>query len=220
MNQDTRAAIFDMDGLLIDSEPLWRRAEIAIFKTVGVTLDEKMCRETTGVRIDAAVQHWYERFPWQGKSPQTLVEELVLRMQNEIARTGVCMPGVKETLDSLQAAGWKIGLASSSPSSLIDSVIEQLGITAYFEACCSAVDEEHGKPHPAVYLTTARLLDVAPERCVAFEDSLPGIRSAKAAGMRVVAVPDPERSDDPEFSIADLRVGSLSELSYEALLAL
>jgi sugar-phosphatase len=215
-----RAAIFDMDGLLIDSEPLWRRAEIAIFQTVGVVLNEKMCTQTTGMRIDAAVQHWYERFPWQGKSPQELMRELLLRVQNEVEQTGACMPGVMETLDNAKAAGWRIGLASSSPASLIDCVIHKLGIFDYFDACCSAVDEPVGKPDPAVYLTAARSLDVAPESCVAFEDSLPGIRSAKAAGMRVIAVPDPARSDDPAFAMADLRLGSLQELSYETLIGL
>ena len=217
---NTRAAIFDMDGLLIDSEPLWRRAEIAVFKSVGVHLNDKMCRQTTGMRIDAAVQHWFVRYPWEGESPQTLVDELVLRVQEEIARSGVCMPGVLQTLDHVRAAGWRIGLASSSPRSLIDCVIEKLGIAGYFDACCSALDEEHGKPHPAVYLTTARLLGVPPAACVAFEDSLLGIRSAKAAGMRVVAVPDPERSDDPAFVIADLRLNSLCDLSYATLSAL
>jgi sugar-phosphatase len=215
-----RAAIFDMDGLLIDSEPLWRRAEIAVFETVGVTLDEKMCTQTTGMRIDAAIQHWFERFPWQGKSPQQLMHELLLRVRDDVEQTGVCMPGVMETLDNAQAAGWRIGLASSSPSSLIDCVIHKLGIADYFDACCSAVDELVGKPDPAVYFTAARSLDVAPERCVAFEDSLPGIRSAKAAGMRVVAVPDAERSDDPAFAMADLRLRSLRELSYETLIGL
>ncbi|MDH3714890.1 MAG: hexitol phosphatase HxpB [Gammaproteobacteria bacterium] len=215
-----RAAIFDMDGLLIDSEPLWRRAEIAVFETVGIALDEKMCRQTTGMRIDAAIQHWFERFPWQGKSTQQLTHELLLRVQGEVEETGVCMPGVVETLDNAQAAGWRIGLASSSPSSLITCVLQKLGIADYFDVCCSAVDEPAGKPDPAVYLTVARVLEVAPGRCVAFEDSLPGIRSAKAAGMQVVAVPDPARSDDPAFAMADLRLRSLQELSYQTLIGL
>lgn len=215
-----RAAIFDMDGLLIDSEPLWRRAEIAVFASVGVKLNDKLCRQTTGMRIDTAVQYWFERYPWKGKTQQQLVEELVVRVEDEIERAGVCMPGVQQTLDHVKTAGWRIGLASSSPGTLIDFVIDKLGIAQYFDARCSALDEEHGKPDPAVYLTAARLLDIAPAACVAFEDSMPGVRSAKAAGMKVVAVPDPERSDDPAFAMADLRLTSLSNLSYGTLMGL
>lgn len=215
-----RAAIFDMDGLLIDSEPLWRRAEVAVFASVGVALDERMCRQTTGMRLDAAVMHWFERFPWQGKSPEALAEELVLRVREEVGRNGVCMPGVTSTLEAVRTAGWRIGLASSSPLELIRFVVAQLGIADYFDVCCSAVDESVGKPDPAVYLTAARGLGVPPARCVAFEDSVPGIRSAKSAGMRVVAVPDPEHSNDPAFGLADLRLRSLTEFSREVLLAL
>lgn len=207
------AAIFDMDGLLIDSEPLWRQAERHVFRTVGVILTDAMCHETQGLRSDEVVAYWYRRFPWGGKTCEQVRAELIDAVTRLVAAAGEPLPGVYEVLEALRAAGLKLGLASSSPPLLIESVVQKLGIERYFTATCSAVDQKRGKPDPAVYLEAARCLDTAPSECVAFEDSVPGVRSAKAAGMQVVAVPARSQFADPEFDIADWKLHSLADFS-------
>jgi HAD superfamily hydrolase (TIGR01509 family) len=212
------AAIFDMDGLLIDSEPLWRRAEKQVFGTVGMTLTEAMCEETMGLRTDAVIQHWQQRFPWSGKRPETVEQELVATVHHHLITThGEALAGVYETLTLFREARIPLGLASSSASCLIETTVEKLGIRDYFYALCSATDEVHGKPDPAVYLTTAKRLGVPPTECVAFEDSFSGLCSAQAAGMIVVAVPAAAHHDDPRFDCADIKLRSLTEFSLELL---
>jgi sugar-phosphatase len=212
-----QAAIFDMDGLLIDSEPLWRRAEKQVFGTLGITLTETMCEETMGLRTDEVIQHWYQRFPWSGKSFETLERELVVTVQHFIATQGEALAGVHETLTIFKQAEVPLGLASSSAYCLIEATVERLGIRTYFHVLCSAADEVRGKPDPAVYLRTAKRLGVSPAECLAFEDSFSGLCSAQAAGMTVVAVPAAAQYDDPRFDRADLKLRSLTEFSLELL---
>lgn len=204
------AAIFDMDGLLIDSEPLWHRAEIAVFATVGIPLTPEQCRETTGIRIDEVVRIRYRQQPWHNKSLQHVEAEIMAEVQRLACTEGQALPGVHDVLAELSRRGVRIALASASPLSMITAILAHLGIANYFAAICSAADEEHGKPHPAVYLSTARLLDVAPDTCVAFEDSIPGVMSAKAAGMTVIAIPDLHHFARTEFAVAALKLPSLT----------
>ncbi len=212
-----KTAIFDMDGLLIDSEPLWRRAEKRIFGAVGIALTDEMCLETAGLRSDEVVAHWFERYPWQDKQLETVEREVIAGVKQLILTEAEPMAGVHGALESLRAHGFKLGLASSSPHELILVVMDRFRLGPFFSAVCSAADEQNGKPHPAVYLTAAAKLGASPEDCLAFEDSVLGIRSAKSAGMTVVAVPAPEQYDDPRFDIADIRLRSLSEFRVETL---
>ena len=209
------AAIFDMDGLLIDSEPLWQDAEIAVFGELGVPLTRSMCRETMGVRIDHVVRHWHERFPWKGVSFDE-VELRIVAMVGELMRErGAPMPGVNETIEKLGNASYRLAVASSSPMRLIRLALEQLRIIDRFEVLHSAESESQGKPHPAVYTSTMARLAVKPQRCIAFEDSVAGVRSAKSAGAYVIAVPDRSERANPGFAAADLVLESLTEFSLE-----
>ncbi len=213
-------AIFDMDGLLIDSEPLWRLAEQAVFSQVGISLTDAMCHQTMGLRTDEVVDYWHQRFPWQRPDPAQIEADIVDQVEALIRQRGTALPGVRTLLTTLDKTSWTLALASSSPPVLIEAVLDRLAIGSYFPIRCSASAETHGKPHPAVYLTTARRLGVDPANCVALEDSMAGVRSAKAAGMRVIAVPAAESRDDPRFAAADLVVGSLVEVSPETLAGL
>jgi HAD superfamily hydrolase (TIGR01509 family) len=198
-----RAVIFDMDGLLIDSEPLWHEAERGVFATVGLHLSTEDCLRTTGLRIDEVVRFW--------NAPPELAGQIVDRVIALVEQKGVAKPGVQEAL--VAASGARVGLASSSPSRLIAAVLQRLGIADRFAVAHSAEHELCGKPHPDVYLTTARLLGVEPSACIAVEDSPNGVRSAKAAGMRCVAVPDALLAGDPTFAAADHVIDSLLELA-------
>jgi len=203
------AAIFDMDGLLIDSEPLWRRAERAVFAAVGLELTDEDCRQTTGLRSDEVVSYWYERRPWSGASPADVHRDLVRLIVDIICDRGRPQPGARRTIGAVRDAGLRLALASSSPHAVIEVALATLGLDDAFEVVCSADDEARGKPDPAVYRTTLRRLDLPAADCVALEDSAAGVAAAKAAGLVTIAVPDPAAFDDPRFDIADFKLRSL-----------
>lgn len=211
------AAIFDMDGLLIDSEPLWQDAEIAVFGELGVPLTRSMCRETMGVRIDHVVRHWHERFPWDGPSFDEVESRIVALVGELMQQRGMPMPGVNETIEALSISGYRLAVASSSPMRLIRLALEKLQIIDRFEVLHSAENESQGKPHPAVYSSAIARLGAKPERCIAFEDSVAGVRSAKRAGAHVVAVPDRSERSNPGFAAADVVLRSLTEFSLDLI---
>jgi sugar-phosphatase len=212
-----RAAIFDMDGLLIDSEPLWKRAEQEVFAGLGIRLTDDDCEQTLGLRTDMVVAHWHERFPWPAPSPESVAEAIDARVVRLVARYGQAMPGALQALESVHRAGLVIGMATSSPVSLIETVVRRLDIGRFITDACSAMDEAHGKPDPAVYLTTAARLGVPPRECVALEDTVVGVRAASAAGMRVIAVPATDHFDEPGFELADARFRSLEDFDIGLL---
>ena len=212
-----KATIFDMDGLLIDSEPLWRRAEKSALRRVGIELTDRMCHETLGLRTDEVVSHWYDKFPWSGSSHEQVELELLATVGELISAEGRLLGGVLATLTLLRDAGLRLGIASSSPAPLIETVVETLGVRHYFTVMSSAADEKRGKPDPAVYLSAARQLRVSPVNCVAFEDSMAGVQSAKSAGMSVIAIPAERNFYEPDCRLADRKLRSLLDFSIEML---
>ncbi len=208
------AVIFDMDGLLIDSEPFWRRAEMEVFADVGVTLTDEMCLHTMGLRLDAVVQHWFQRAPWSGKTQAKVVSEISTRVAELITAHAEPLPGVPDALAFFKVRGLPVALCSSSPMNVIDAALAKLSLTGRMRAVCSAEGETHGKPHPAVYLTTAAKLGVEPASCLAFEDSMNGCIAAKAARMKVVAVPDAHAAH-ARFSFCDATLHSLRALDEQ-----
>ncbi|MCA9617305.1 MAG: hexitol phosphatase HxpB [Sandaracinus sp.] len=204
------AAIFDFDGLLVDSEPLWRRVEVRELGRVGLSLTEAECEATTGLRIDEVVAHWFRRAPWGGATPAEVTTRIVDAMERELREAPIAKPGIASALDVCRRAGWRLAVASSSPTRLLQAGLEGLGLRDVFEHVMSAENERFGKPHPAVFLNTADALGVDPTECVVFEDSLNGCLAAKAARMSCVVIPE---RDDPRFVLADLRLASLAEWS-------
>lgn len=204
-----KAAILDMDGLLVDSEPHWRHVEIEVFKTVGLELTEEQCLKTTGLPIGVVIQYWYERHPWQGRTLAELEEEMLTKVYDRIANAAEAMPGAVELLQFFHSRNIPLAIASASPMNLIELVIRRLGIQHYFTTWHSATLEARNKPAPDVYLGTARKLGVEPRECIAFEDSGNGLKSAVAAGMIAVSVPAEFEYDDPKFEIATVKIPSL-----------
>jgi mannitol-1-/sugar-/sorbitol-6-/2-deoxyglucose-6-phosphatase len=213
MSQSERALVFDMDGVLIDSEPLWWRAEIEVFATVGLELTEADCYKTQGMRMDEAAQWWFDRFPWTGATPVEIAGRVVDRVIEFIQAEGGPMPGVREVLAAAKADEWRIGLASSSAMRLIETVLDGFGMRDVFEVVRSAEHEQRGKPHPDVYLAALRELGLDGVDCIAIEDSVNGMSSALAAGMRCIAVPPPDARADPGFKTATWRFDSLHDLT-------
>ncbi|MCZ7686477.1 MAG: hexitol phosphatase HxpB [Sandaracinaceae bacterium] len=214
-----RAAIFDMDGLLVDSEPTWRRTEVEVLATVGLALTEAMCEATTGLRIEEVVRHWHAHAPWEGRAARRVAARIVDRMVEHVRERGAPLPGAAAAVEACARAGLRLAVASSSPSErLVAATLERLALADRFEVVVSAERERLGKPHPAVFLTAAERLGVAPTECVIFEDSLNGVLAAKAARAACVAVPCARDRGDPRLSIADRVVASSAEID-EALLA-
>lgn len=205
-----RAVVFDMDGVLIDSEPIWRDVEQRVFAGVGLDLDDERCRETMGLRVNEVVEHWFSVAPWSGRSTRDVERAIVRGVVDAVRGHGSALPGVDHALSLCVAAGVRTAIASSSYETVIRAVLDRLGLAERFDVVVSAQHLPQGKPHPAVYLQTAAALDVAPGACLAIEDSVNGVRAAVAAGMRCIAIPEagsdaaPLRAAGAEESLASL----------------
>jgi HAD superfamily hydrolase (TIGR01509 family) len=213
-----QAVIFDMDGVLIDSEPLWKIAEVEAFAKVGLDLTYTDCEETVGLRIDEVVQMWYDKVKWTSKTVKEVETDIVDILIREIWQQGKALPGVVDALEKIKVAGYQIGLATSSYQRIIDVVVEKLGISQFFEVMHSAEHEINGKPHPAVFLNCAKKLNVHPKDCLVFEDSFNGVLAGKAARMKVIAIPEKSHQIDPRLVIADANLDSLNDFDLAHVL--
>ncbi|MEW5110860.1 hexitol phosphatase HxpB [Morganella morganii] len=209
-----QAAVFDMDGLLIDSEPFWLQSENQVFSSIGLdmSLRDKL-PDLLGLRIDQVVELWYQVSPWQTPSKEEVIQRIIDSTIAMVEKERPLLPGVEHALSLCQSQGLKIALASASPLYMLESVLEMFNIRHYFDAVVSAGDLPYSKPHPQVYLYAAEALGVPPVQCVALEDSVNGMIACKAARMRSIVVPSAEMAADPRWSLADYRLSSLSELT-------
>ena len=212
MSSSLQAALFDLDGLLVDSEPLWHEAEIRVLRTHGVPLTAEMCRETKGRYVSEAVLHWHDRYPWDSPGIDVVVADILDILDELIATRLELKPGVEHAIGACRNRNLRLAVASSSPLRIIKSVLARFGLEGSFESICSAEYEAAGKPDPAVFLTAARTLDAEPERCLVFEDSIAGVRAAKIAGMLCVAVPERTVTTEGSFVSADVVLESLADL--------
>lgn len=212
-----KTVIFDMDGLIIDSEPLWRKAEIAIFKEVNIHLTDEDCSSTAGLRIDEVVAHWYEKFPWSSPTQKEIETKIVDELIELVKAEGTPMAGIPEVFDFFKQRDFQIALASSSQYRIIYAVLDKLNIADYFDLVYSAEEEEYGKPHPGIFITTAKKLGVPPTQCLVFEDSFNGILAGLSARMKVVAVPEPMHQKNPKYNIAQVTLNSLTEWNEQHL---
>jgi len=206
------AVIFDMDGVLIDSEPVWKVAMEEVFLSVGTNLTKKDFELTVGLRLDEVIAFWYQFSPWEGETPEEVLSRIVERMVTLLSADGKPLTGVIESLQFFKSKGLKIGLATSSYEVLIDCVIDTLKIREYFDITHSAEREKYGKPHPAVYLTAAEMLHVNPLNCLVIEDSINGVIAGKSARMKVICVPEKSHHPNPKLLLADYIFESLDEM--------
>ena len=204
-----------MDGLLIDSEPLWQEAEILIFKRVNIELTRELCLQTKGLRIDEVVNYWYQKYPWTNLTKKEVEDLIVASVIELIHLKGEPLAGVERAISFVRQKQVQIALASSSATIIIQAALQKLKLADVFVQIYSAQTELFGKPHPGVYLTTANKLNVLPQECLALEDSLNGVLAAKAAQMKCIAIPEPLQYDNPKFAIADITLKSLEQLNDE-----
>jgi sugar-phosphatase len=206
------AVIFDMDGVLIDSEPVWKIAMESVFHSVGCKLTREDFQKTVGLRIDEVIAYWYKHSPWENATIEEVEQAIVQKMVALISADGKPLLGVVDTLKFLKEKGLKIGLATSSYEVLIDTVLDTLDIRNYFDYTHSAENELYGKPHPAVYLTTAARLGVNPLKSLVIEDSINGVISGKAARMQVVCIPEKSHHPNPKLVLADYTFETMEEM--------
>ncbi len=212
--------IFDMDGLLIDSEPLWQEAADEVLGTYGINLTEEQYISTTGLRTREFLSWWFSYFKVRVQSPEDAEDCITRKVIEKVRARGQAMQGVEYIFQFFAERKFKIGIATSSPFSLIDIVIDKLNIRDQVHAISSAQDLVLGKPHPQVYLDCATLLESAPKRCICFEDSFNGMIAAKAARMKCVVVPAPLQHHETRWDAADLKLGALSDFNDQIILGI
>jgi len=215
------AVIFDMDGLLLDSEPYWKESEIEVFTSLGVPLTREMCDTTVGKRIEEVVSHWHKLYPWdtnkKDSSFEKVSENVIAKVVKLINKKGTPLEGVDYIIKFFKDRKIKTAIASSSAMIIIDAALQKFKIKKEFDAIHSAEKEQFGKPHPAVYLNTAKQLGTLPKNCLAFEDSFNGLLSAKDAGMKTVAVPEKRFFNEERFSLANIKLSSLKQFDMKHL---
>ncbi|MBT5933014.1 MAG: hexitol phosphatase HxpB [Flavobacteriales bacterium] len=204
------AVIFDMDGVLIDSEPLWKIAMEKVFSDLGCKLSKNDFQRTVGLRIDEVINYWNKDQNLGVADEKSVEDDIINRMIELVRENPIPLTGVMETLEYLSKNKLKIGLATSSPNHLLQAVLDGLKIDHFFDVAHSAEFEEFGKPHPAVYLETAKKLNVDSNKCLVIEDSLNGIISGMSAKMKVICIPEKTHLKEPRLKVADFMFEDMS----------
>jgi sugar-phosphatase len=209
---DYDAIIFDMDGVLIDSEPLWKIAMEFVFGQYGSTLTHQDFQKTVGLRIDEVISFWNIQENWRLSDLKNVENQIIDKLISLIEFDPKPLPGVLDTLQFLKESGKKIGLATSSSQRLITTVLRALRIESYFDFAYSAEFETYGKPHPGVYIKVAAHLAVPTQRCLVIEDSLNGVIAGLAAQMKVCCIPEKTHFPNPKLAVAHFLCTDLQQL--------
>lgn len=212
--------IFDMDGLLIDSEPYWQLAGTETLQQFNVTLAPAQYHHTTGLRTPEWLDFWFSHFNIPKNNIREAVDALHANVFEKIRTQAEALPGVDHIFKYFKQKGFRIGLATSSPLTLVDIVTEKLKIGDYLDATASAEYLSFGKPHPQVYMDCAAALGVHPLECLCFEDSFNGLIAAKAARMRCIAIPVADQYTLLKWGAADMKLHSLEEFGDPQLQSL
>jgi HAD superfamily hydrolase (TIGR01509 family) len=210
------AVVFDLDGVLLDSEQLWDETREQLAKERGGRWHDRAQRDMMGMSSREWSRYMHETIGLP-ESPEDINREVVERLAAAYREQLPVIPGAREAVERL-AARWPLGLASSSNRELIDLALELLGVRHLFKTTVSSEEVARGKPAPDVYLEAARRLGVDPAHAAAIEDSHNGILAAKAAGMRVIAIPNRHfPPDERALEQADLVLDSPAGLTAEAV---
>ena len=210
------AVVFDLDGVILQTEEVWDEVRGRYVVEQGGRYDEEAQRAMMGMSAPEWSRYLADDLGVPG-TPEHISADVVRLMEARYREELPLIPGAREAVERL-AARWPLGLASSSNRPLIDAALDLSGLDRFFRVTVSSEEVPRGKPAPDVYLEAARQLGVAPNGCAAVEDSHSGIRSAKSAGMRVIAIPNPSFPPDPEaLELADLVLESISDLDVDAV---
>jgi HAD superfamily hydrolase (TIGR01509 family) len=206
------AVIFDLDGVLVDSEQVWDAAREALVRETGGRWHDGATADMMGMSSPEWSRYLHEQLGVP-LSPQEINAAVVARVEAQYRERLPLLPGAVEAVERL-AAHWPLGLATSSNREIVELVLERAGLAERFAATVSSEEVGRGKPAPDVYLEAAARLGVAAEHAAAIEDSSNGLRAARAAGMRVIAIPNRHFPPaDDALALADATLGSLAELT-------
>lgn len=210
-----KAILFDMDGVLLDSEPLWRIAEYETFAPYGIELKSDDFKNTTGLKTNEVVEYRIREFSLDTQL-QLKLERSILDIVKELIRTRAQKAdGVDEISEWLQSTSIPRIIATSSPEEVVETVLETLDLKSTFPLYISAAKFPHGKPHPEVYLKACEILQTKPYEVTIIEDSVNGMIAGKAAKIHTCVVPEIENYDNPKFALADQKFKDLkSWLAY------
>jgi len=210
------AVVFDLDGLLIETEELWAEVRERLARERGGSYDAGAQRDMMGMSSPEWSRYMHDVIGVPDP-PDQINDEVVRRVEDQYRKHLPVIPGAQAAVERL-AERWPLGLASSSNRELIDLALDLMGISDRFQATVSSEEVAHGKPAPDVYLEATRRLGIDSHSAAAIEDSQNGIRAAKAAGMRVIAIPNKHFPPDAEaLAQADVVLDSLAELTAEAV---
>lgn len=213
------AVVFDLDGVLIDSEPVWEEVRRELVAERGGRWQPDSQRRLMGMSTAEWSRYLATELGVEG-APEEIARAVIGRMVERYRARLPLLPGASAAVERL-AAGWPLGLASSSPRTLIDAVLDRAHLAAFFATTVSTEEVAGGKPAPDVYLEAARRLGVRPEQCAAIEDSTNGLRSAHAAGCPVIAVPRPEFPPAPDaLALAARTLDGLQDLTVATVAGL
>ncbi|WGE35212.1 hexitol phosphatase HxpB [Actinobacillus genomosp. 1] len=211
-----KAFIFDMDGVLIDSEPLWQQTELDLLHGYGIPITEQELARTRGMPSVPVLRYASELYQKPLDIEKVAQELLDLAISN-ILKAKPLMKGVTETLELLARHDIKIAIASASPRYMLDNIVQSCGIADYFSYIASGAELAYSKPHPAVYLQAAKGLGIEPAECVGIEDSKPGMISVKAASMSCIVIPNELDFHENYWALADFKLAKMYEINPQFL---
>ncbi len=212
-----KAVIFDMDGLLVDSEPVWQQANKKIYGEVGIKITNELADSMMGVRAHENTQNLYRLHPWEGPTQEENTEKLLDQVVGKFREGVELKPGVHDVLAMCKKWKLPVAIASSSPKRVIDTIVDAVELREHFDHIYSAQFEEYGKPHPAVFQKVAKHLNVPAQHCLVFEDAPSGVLAAKAAKMKCIAVPEAGVKANKFIQTADVVIDSLEEFDQSWL---
>jgi sugar-phosphatase len=211
-----------MDGLIVDSEPLWRRVQADVFAELGADISPFVGHgHTMGLRVEDAIEYLAHAVGLEGHNIGEIAGTVVRGMVDAIRNEAELLPGVVAALKACEAAGHIRALASGSTPPVIEAVLDRFGLRPHLDGgVFSAIDDQYGKPNPSIFLRAAAAFGVVPSGCAVLEDSVNGCIAAKAARMVTIAIPHPDDADDPRFSIADAICRTLEDTLVEPVASL
>ncbi|WP_340607668.1 hexitol phosphatase HxpB [Xenorhabdus bharatensis] len=207
-----KAVIFDMDGVLIDSEPLWKKSGMLILNHYGIPITYDEMLSMAGIPVSGMIDRACRLYNKNNLNKSKIEKELFHKGVELILSEKPLMDGVVECLELLVKRNIKIGIASASPLSFLLKIVEQCGIDNYFDYISSAEDMPYNKPHPMVYLNAAEKLNVLPTECIGIEDSKTGMISVKAASMKCIVIPNNIEYNHSYWDVSDWKIKSIHEL--------